>query len=375
MLKIERVSISQLKLIYILNKIKILAIGLIVVLIGFVACKKVKLQDSITSTNSEFTFKITSEINYSDITIKTKGFKGENGSVKILAFKDMNSFKATLSELERQTKEYNSAFVSLYSNLDDEDLNAKEEEIGFDDEKPLSDFEHHFNFISLRNKIVNEEEEWLNHEVLDENNDPTDQFDFLFNEEMTLLNRDAEVIIGGSVFKLVNNGYYEIFDGDIQTLSSLENISSNDVLPENVLFVDGNSNCSSCKSGGCNSNKRNSGKKNSGSYRIKWVVSHWTNPWERRVAAKTKNYKKRGWRWKKYTTYCKARVYGSISDLSNNANCSKQLVFNIANGYYAEDVEKKVKHKITVQTKSKSGWVKGYFYGAGGISHNKTLTW
>ena len=80
-------------------------------------------------------------------------------------------------------------------------------------------------------------------------------------------------------------------------------------------------------------------------------------------------------RWEKYTTYCKARVYGSISDATNNGDCSKQLVFNTSNGYYADAVAKKVKHKITVQTKTKSGWVKGYSYGAGRISNTKALTW
>ena len=42
---------------------------------------------------------------------------------------------------------------------------------------------------------------------------------------------------------------------------------------------------------------------------------------------------------------------------------------------FEHDVAKKVKHKIRVQTKTQSGWVKGYHYGAGGIIHNSVLTW
>jgi len=372
MMKIKRVNIKQ-KIFIIMNKLKLLSISLLVVIIGFVACNKEKLQNS--NSISESTFKVGTSIDFSNISIEEKGFEGTNGSVKILAFKDMSTFKATLSELERQTREYDSSFVASYNNLDEDALNEKEEEIGFNDEQPLLDFEEHFGFYSLRRHVLEAEEQWLNHEVLDENSDPTSNYDYLFDEEMALLNRDAEVIIGESIYKLIDSGYYEIIDGDINTLSILDNISPENVLPDNVVYNDGSSNCSSCRSGGCNSNKRKSGKKTSGKYRIKWVLSHWTHAWGRRVMAKTKNYKKRGWRWKKYTAYCKARVYGSISDSNNNADCSKQLVFNTSNGYYAEAVAKKVKHPISVQTKTKSGWVKGYFYGIGGISTTQTLTW
>jgi hypothetical protein len=36
---------------------------------------------------------------------------------------------------------------------------------------------------------------------------------------------------------------------------------------------------------------------------------------------------------------------------------------------------KKVQHKIYVQTKTQSGWVKGDLTGAGGISCKHTLKW
>lgn len=34
-----------------------------------------------------------------------------------------------------------------------------------------------------------------------------------------------------------------------------------------------------------------------------------------------------------------------------------------------------LKHKIDVNTLTSSGWVKGYYYGAEGITYNKILDW
>ncbi|MBI4647054.1 MAG: hypothetical protein HY738_10815 [Bacteroidia bacterium] len=45
------------------------------------------------------------------------------------------------------------------------------------------------------------------------------------------------------------------------------------------------------------------------------------------------------------------------------------------NGDMATATAKTVVHKIDVVTKTKSGWVQGYHYGAGGITYNSTLTW
>jgi len=327
--------------------IKFYAIGLALIIIGFVACQKEKLHNPTNS--SEFQYDVKSQINFSSIETKSKGFKSSNGSDQILVFKDMETFKATLSELERQTRELDSAFVEFYKDLDEEAINEKEEEIGFNEEKPLFDFENTVGFNSLHQKIAIEEEQWLNQEELNMENDPDNHFIFE-NELQSLLNADGEVMIGKSIYKLTEDGYFEIIDGDLKTLSLLDdNNNDKNSLPENVIFV--GDNCSSCKASGCNSNKRNSSYKSSGSYRIKWVVSHWTYPWGRRVASKVDNYKKKKNRWKKYRTYCWARVYGSISDAAGN--CDGSVTFNTSSGVYASANAKHVEHKISVSTKTK----------------------
>lgn len=284
-----------------------------------------------------------------------------------------------MSKLERQTHELDSAFIKTYEYLDEEALNDKEEELGFNEQKPLFDFADYFGFQSLHKKIAVEEEVWLDNEELDLANDPDDHF-IIEDELRALLNTDAEVQIGTSVYKFVENGYFEITNGDISTLSLLERTFENyESLPENVIF-EGNlvplTNSSDCDSGRRKGDyKFNSNKDR----RIKWKVSHVTYPWNRFVIAKTKNYKKKRRRWKKYRTYCMAQVYGHISgvDSDGNADCSVKVQFNYkgSNYYASSNNKKRVKHKLPVSTKTKSGWVKGYHSGGGGITYDSVLTW
>jgi hypothetical protein len=83
------------------------------------------------------------------------------------------------------------------------------------------------------------------------------------------------------------------------------------------------------------------------------------------------------YKWKKYSTYSEARVYGYISDVNQDgtADYTKQLQFNTSSGPAETGTVKELKQKISVSTKTKSGWINGYHYGAGGISHTSTLTW
>ena len=91
------------------------------------------------------------------------------------------------------------------------------------------------------------------------------------------------------------------------------------------------------------------------------------------------NYKKGGLfgnDWVKYKTYCEAMVYGYVAGTPSASSCLYQVDFNSGQAHYnAESNKKSVKHKIFVETKTKSGWVKGYHYGAGGIEYSSTLTW
>lgn len=77
---------------------------------------------------------------------------------------------------------------------------------------------------------------------------------------------------------------------------------------------------------------------------------------------------------KKYRTFTNTMVYGYISDVNadGDADCSNQLNFN-PNSYSASGTKKSLTHKISVSTKTKSGWIKGYHSGA--TTYTSTLTW
>lgn len=335
--------------------------------VAIIACKK---EQTPKDQGAQFEYEVTSKIPYEQIQVKDKGFKGSNGSTQILVFQNMDVFKLTLADLDRQVRELDSVFVTTYSYLCEDSINAKETEIGFE-KKPLVDFATFFTYYSLYQQIEAAEKIWLNNEILDDANEPDKHF--IFEHSLrAIINTDCEVQIADNIYKLTADGYFTIPAGNFKSLSLLDKDPTNLQAIKDIVFI-GND-CSSCKASGCNSNKRNDGYKynSANNRRIKWAVSHWTHPWDRRCAAKTDNYKKHNNHWDKYRTNCFAKVYGYISDAVGE--CDGQLNFNPPNtglnGYNVKNIE----HKIYVQTKTKTGWVQSNFYGAGGISHDKTLT-
>lgn len=352
-----------------MKQLKIHTISLAILIVGLSACIKEKSLNPIST--SEFQYDVKSVIDYSSIQVKPKGFNGKSGSSKILVFKDMETFLFTLNELERQTIELDNAFVEFYKDLDEEAINEKEEEIGFDEQRPLYDFANNLAFKSLHKKIAIEEELWLNQEEPDWNNDPDNHFVDL-EELRSLLNVDGEVQIGNFIYKLTEDGYFEIANGSLQSLKLLDvsNLGKTS-LPANTVFVgDGNSQ-SKLSSSDCRSGKSDWGYQNAGSKRIKWRVSHRTYLWGRYAIAKTKNYKKKRRRWKKYRTGVLADVYGYVSV---DGDCSVQSDDINPDGFSKIKNAKRVTFKIKVEGKTKSGWIKGYHSGADRIVKNSTLT-
>jgi len=351
-----------------MRKLKIKFFLLAAFTVGFFGCQKEEVvQEPQQIINEEINFRVVSEIPYDNISVEN--ISGKSAASRILVFRDMRSFVATMNDLERQVETLDNAFIDQYADLNEDEINDMEDRLRFNEEQPLIDFERRYRFSSLRKKIDALEEIWLNNEELDLRNDPDNHF-IDENALRTLLNENEEVVIGRSIYKFTDRGYIEISGRSFETLSQLDvqNINAND-LPENVKLVgDFDAN----RAEGCHSSKRNSGYKTSGNKRIKWVISHWTHPWGRRAMAKTKNYKKRGNRWKKRRSYCFATVGGSVS--GSDGNCDSSVNFNPGGGYASHGNKKKIKHSISVQTKTLSGWMNSGHSGIGGISHTRTLT-
>lgn len=143
----------------------------------------------------------------------SKSFTGTT----IAAFENLESYNNHIESLEIQTEQWDDTFLAKWGHLSDDQLNAKEEELNFDSEKPLTDFEKQFGLQSLRQKYLNEEQAWLNNDVLDINTDPDIKPEYDFDMvEMTVLNHLAEVQIGTTITKKLNSEEIALLNNTIQ---------------------------------------------------------------------------------------------------------------------------------------------------------------
>lgn len=294
----------------------------------------------------------------------------------MLHFQDMGHVQSVMESLYQNYVIHDDNFLSSYPDLTSDELEAKEEEIGFRDYKTYEDFEEDLNFNSLRSHIEKQNEIYLD---LDDDrlDDPDDHF-IILDEERAILNLNAEVMIGKSIFKMFDWGYIEIPDADF---NKLEIIRAN---PEAALIMDNvkiEGDIMDIRPGtveepapndgltltpACKGYKRSRDKEDFGSdARIKWKVAIRTLPWGRYVIAKSKNFLRKNSKWKKHRCQTKVRVWGSISGYEETENgnvnkCSIETQFKAQDGSNTEVNKKKGRDKVSVQTKTQTGWVKGW---------------
>jgi|GEM_PF-4467373 len=136
---------------------------------------------------------------------KTDSNKSSFNGTRIAVFSDELAYENYTEALENQVQNLENAFLAQWGHLNDDDLNAKEDELNFDSEKPLSDFENQIGLQSLRKQYLMAEEAWLNNDVLDSSTDPDSKpiYDFEDNE-MAVMNTLAEVQIGTTIIKKLN---------------------------------------------------------------------------------------------------------------------------------------------------------------------------
>ena len=117
--------------------------------IAFVGCEKADLNFA-----QEFNSDYVSNIDYSSVKkVQRKGAKLTNGrSGEILKFNTFEDFESTLGFLETETNQLDSAFINFYFGLSEDEINEKEDEIGFDEDLISHNFNDHLNFFSLRKK-------------------------------------------------------------------------------------------------------------------------------------------------------------------------------------------------------------------------------
>jgi len=274
-----------------------------------------------------------------------KGVLGKNTSIgtTIATFTDQQAYDNYMGSLDQQIEVWDNAFVARWSQLDDDAINAKEAELNFDSEKPLTDFENSVGLQSLRQKYLAEESVWLNNDVLDETTDPDDNPEYDFDDsEKALLNVNSEVQIGTDIYKQLNSGQISAINGVMQKFAGQKGTIITDVVAGSYLkiaqtdytslikFNDGDmsiigqknvsvvspNTALECKYG---KSKRAWFETVPNSKKIRAVVKVPQPRWgaNGKVKAKIKSFKKSGHSWKKYRT----NLYVGLEGLVYNTRC------------------------------------------------------
>ncbi len=212
----------------------------------------------------------------------------------LLNFESAEAVEQVLLCLEDAYDAHQDAFEAEYGDLSDEEIELIEEEIGFDDYLPLREFENTLGFASLRSKIEIEEEAWLDNEELDLDNNPDDHF-IVDDVTRTIFNESGQLMIAGELV-------------DVNTLAELNGEEGAD-----------------SRSSTCKTHKSKSAYVNYATNRLmKKKVAIRSYAWGTYVKAKTKSYKKKRRRWRKYRRNICAQADGYLW----NAECENQTYFN-----------------------------------------------
>ncbi len=159
-------------------------------------------------------------INYRSSNNGKKSMSNSNKSTftgtSIAVFSDELAYKNYTEALEIEVENWENTFLSQWGHLNDDDLNAKEDELNFDNEKPLTEFENQIGLQSLHKQYVLDEAAWLNNNVLDLSADPDNNPIYDFDEsEMAVMNTLAEVQIGTTIIKKLTDKEVNLINNQI----------------------------------------------------------------------------------------------------------------------------------------------------------------
>ncbi len=208
-----------------MKKINVYAM-LFIALLSLQSCEK----DLDETTNNRETvgkgFKI---VSYSDPSARSV-------QSDMLSFESEAEFYSTRDSLEQAFELYSAQFERDNKDLTDEEFNDKIKNENIDLEQPLTDFENQYNFNSLRKKINQDEQDWLNSSNPDFNACPQ-LFPIEDHVERCLWNEKGEVMIAGKIYKYEDDRYILINDGSFSKLS-LINSGDQNILNDESVFVE-----------------------------------------------------------------------------------------------------------------------------------------
>jgi hypothetical protein len=244
----------------------------------------------------------------------------------MLEFPDATTFLATIDNLELQVELYDDDFMKVWGHLSEDDIEDKEDELNYNPQQPFIDFENQFSgFKSLRSKIEKQIVLWLDKDILDDNNDPEDHF--IFDDELrAVLNEDAQVKIGKSLFQMTRFGYVEVTDASYSTLSLVASTDASKLNQQNVVINGGYYGTSAANNSQSNTSNCITVIDDSKAYypaskrRIKasQKLKGYSYVFGSKIKAKTIHYKKKRGKWRRRREWITARINGE----SVNVNCT-----------------------------------------------------
>jgi hypothetical protein len=138
----------------------------------------------------------------------------------MLKFNSTADVSAVLNQLDIDYETYNDNYENQYPNLTADQLDALDQQNGFDQFKPYKDFENLFSgFYSKRAEVENIENAWVSNNFTGADPDDTDlTFDDALN---TIFNGTNSFKIGNSVYQLTATGMYidGVLNEDVGTIA------------------------------------------------------------------------------------------------------------------------------------------------------------
>lgn len=153
------------------------------------------------------------------------------GKFKLLKFNTWQEFDAMAKYLAQQQDELETNFYNQYhqSTMTDDAYNDLVEELNFSNETPLQNFENTLGFNNSYRKAYNAElQEWLSHDVLDDNNYPKNKTLFS-GSEFSLINERQQIMIGDIVYQCTKEGYLNISNDYENALNMIDNAIVNNI--------------------------------------------------------------------------------------------------------------------------------------------------
>jgi len=248
----------------------------------------------------------------------------------LLIFEDKEQFDNITNLLMTETENYiNSYFSKFKEDATVDEVNKQVDEDDFNPNLVYEEFEKYHSIKSLRSKLVNLENEWLDNEKLT-GEDPS--IYPLSERCLPIANVNGEYQIGKSIYRVEKSGtVYEILNKDYKALERIRNnpdksLKYSNSNPNIVIHRLGEIENQKSTMDNCLAYVRQTDWEPSGKHKMKMIIDLDWDGYGSAAKAKTKAYRKKkklfgGYRWAREWCAMKARVH--IADYTYNCDYQK----------------------------------------------------